>query len=123
MHMTIATKIIAGAKTSKTKRNFWTAVRKSGYIKVINFLSSAFISNPVNKLEIEDTTRSTFYQTTTYSGDAFDERSMKIEVPPHQGSRSAMGQFKVVMHAASSGHWKKENLKVNWILLFPKTTV
>ena len=90
---------------------------------MINFLSSAFISNPVNKLGIEDTQRSTFYQTTTYSGDAFDERSMKIEVPPHQGSRSAMGQFKVVMHAASSGHWKKENLKVNWILLFPKTTV
>ena len=58
-----------------------------------------------------------------FSGDTFDERSIKIEVPPHQGSRSAMGQFKVVMHAASSGHWKKKNLKVNWILLFPKTTV
>ena len=95
--------------------------KETGHIKVINFFFSAFISNPVSTLEIEDsnkTRRSAFFQTTTFSGDAFDERSIKIEVPPHQGSRSAMGQFKVVMHAASSGQWKETNLKVNWMLVF-----
>jgi hypothetical protein len=62
----------------------------------------------VHKLEIEDSRGSTFYQTTTFSGDTFDERSIKIEVPPHQGSTSAFDQFTVVMHAAPIGYWHED---------------
>ena len=53
----------------------------------------------------------------TYSGDAFDEKSIKIEVPPHQGGDIAFDQLTVVMHAASFGYWHHRSLKVNLVLL------
>ena len=56
--------------------------------------------------------RSVMTQTTTYSRDKFDEKSFKIEVPPHQGN----DELTVVMHAASNGYWHTgiglSNLKV-----------
>ena len=56
--------------------------------------------------------RSVVTQTTTFSGDKFDEKSFKIEVPPHQGNDG----LTVVMHAASNGYWHTgiglSNLKV-----------
>ena len=54
--------------------------------------------------------RSVMTQTTTYSRDKFDEKSFKIEVPPHQGN----DELTVVMHAASNGYWHLSNLKVRW---------
>jgi len=72
---------------------------------VINSPFSVFITDPVHRLQLEDSRGSAFYQTTTYSGAIFDERSFKIEVPPHRGSRSAFDQFTVVMHASSHGYW------------------
>jgi len=62
--------------------------------------------------------RSVMTQTTTYSRDKFDEKSFKIEVPPHQGNDG----LTVVMHAASNGYWHTgiglSNLKDN--MLFKK---
>ena len=52
--------------------------------------------------------RSVVTQTTTFNGDKFDEKSFKIEVPPHQGN----DELTVVMHAASNGYWHLSNLKV-----------
>jgi len=58
--------------------------------------------------------RSVVTQTTTFSGDKFDEKSFKIEMPPHQGNDG----LTVVMHAASNGYWHLSNLKDN--MLFKK---
>ena len=52
--------------------------------------------------------RSVVTQTTTFSGDKFDEKSFKIEVPAHQGN----DELTVLMHAASNGYWHLSNLKV-----------
>ena len=54
----------------------------------------------------------------TYSGDKFDEKSIKIEVPPHQGEGIVSNQLTVVMHAATFGYWHYSILKVNSIVLF-----
>ena len=54
----------------------------------------------------------------TYSGDKFDEKSIKIEVPPHQGGKIVSNQLTVVMHAANFGYWHYSSLKVNSIKLF-----
>ena len=54
----------------------------------------------------------------TYSGDKFDEKSIKIEVPPHQGGKIVSNQLTVVMHAATFGYWHYSILKVNSIVLF-----
>ena len=59
-----------------------------------------------------------FNQTMTYSGDKFDEKSIKIEVPPHQGEGIVSNQLTVVMHAATFGYWHYSILKVNSIVLF-----
>ena len=59
-----------------------------------------------------------FNQTMTYSGDKFDEKSIKIEVPPHQGGGIVSNQLTVVMHAANFGYWHYSSLKVNSIKLF-----
>ena len=83
------------------------------------FFSSAFILDPVVPLEIEDSEGNVFTQRMTYSGKAFDEKSIKIEVPPHQGGETAFDQLTVVMHAATNGWWHLYSLKVNWIQLFP----
>ena len=75
--------------------------------------SSAFILDPDVPLQIEDSQGNVFTQTTTYSGKAFDEKSIKIEVPPHQGGSAAFDQLTVVMHAATNGYWHYYNLEVN----------
>ena len=54
--------------------------------------------------------RSVVTQTTTFSGNKFDEKSFKIEVPAHQGN----DELTVVIHAASNGYWHLSNLKVRW---------
>ena len=54
--------------------------------------------------------RSVVTQTTTFSGNKFDEKSFKIEMPAHQGN----DELTVVMHAASNGYWHLSNLKVRW---------
>ena len=99
---------------SLTKRNLWTAVRIKE-VRIIEFFSSssAFILDPVVPLEIEDSQGNVFTQTMTYSGEAFDEKSIKIEVPPHQGGETAFDQLTVVMHAATFGYWHYYSLKVN----------
>lgn len=79
---------------------------------------SAFILQPVVPLQIEDFQGNVFNQTMTYSGDKFDEKSIKIEVPPHQGGGIVSNQLTVVMHAANFGYWHYSSLKVNSIKLF-----
>ena len=69
--------------------------------------------DPVVPLEFEDSEGNVFTQTMTYSGEAFDEKSIKIEVPPHQGENAALDELTVVMHAATNGWWHYYNLKVN----------
>jgi len=71
-------------------------------------MDCAFKLEPVHRLQLEDSSQSAFNQTTTFSGDMFDEKSIKIEVPPHQGSRSAFDQFTVVMHSAPIGYWHED---------------
>ena len=78
--------------------------------------------DPVIPLQFEDSQGDVFTQTMTYSGEAFDEKSIKIEVPPHQGGNAAFDQLTVVMHAASNGWWHWYSLEVNWIFLFPTKT-
>ena len=97
---------------SRTKRNLWTAVKKQGRKSFLLF-SSAFILDPDVPLQIEDSEGNVFTQTMTYSGEAFDEKSIKIEVPAHQGGNTAFDQLTVVMHAASFGYWHHRSLKVN----------
>ena len=109
---TCATPTFAGAMRSQTKRNLWTAVRKKD-VRIIEFFSSAFILDPVVPLEIEDSQGNVFTQTMTYSGEAFDEKSINIKVPPHQGGETAFDQLTVVMHAATFGYWHYYSLKVN----------
>ena len=76
--------------------------------------------------KIESSTRSqggVFNQTTTYSGDEFEEKSFKIEVPAHQWGDTAFEQLTVVMHSAAIGFWHNDftyaeystPLKVNWV--------
>ena len=71
--------------------------------------------DPVVPLPIEDSQGNVFTQTMTYSGDAFDEKSIKIEVPPHLslGYNTYFDLLTVVMHAATNGYWHSYNLKVN----------
>ena len=64
-------------------------------------------------LEFEDSEGNVFTQRMTYSGTAFDEKSIKIEVPPHQGDNAAFEELTVVMHAATNGYWHNWYLKVN----------
>ena len=71
--------------------------------------------DPDVPLQIEDSQGNVFTQTMTYSGEAFDEKSIKLEVPPHQGGETAFDQLTVVMHAAANGWWHYHSLKVNWI--------
>ena len=68
--------------------------------------------DPVVPLPIEDSRGNVFTQTMTYSGEAFDEKSIKIEVPPHQGGSAAFDQLTVVMHAATNGYWHYYSLEV-----------
>ena len=56
--------------------------------------------------------RSVVPQTTTFSGDKFDEKSIKIEVPPHQGGETTFERLTVVMHATTFGYWHYYSLKV-----------
>ena len=63
-------------------------------------------------LQFEDSQENVFTQTMTYSGEAFDEKSIKIEVPPHQGGSAAFDQLTVVMHAATNGYWHYYSLEV-----------
>ena len=97
---------------SLTKRNLWTAVKRLEETEIINFFSSAFILDPVVPLPFEDSHGNVFIQTMTYSGEAFDEKSIKIEVPPHQGGSAAFDQLTVVMHAATNGYWHYYSLEV-----------
>ena len=98
---------------SLTKRNLWTAVKKQGTNKMSQFFFSAFILDPDVPLQIEDSQGNVFSQTMTYSGKAFDEKSIKIEVPPHQGGETVFDQLTVVMHAYTNGWWHWYSLKVN----------
>ena len=97
------------------KKTLLDCGKETGHIKAINVFSSAFIREPAHQLQLEDSRQSAFNQTTTYSGDTFEERSIKIEVPPHQRGRSAFDQLTVVMHSVASGEWHDTRLKVNWI--------
>ena len=76
------------------------------------YSSSAFIAEPRVDLQIEDSDGNVFSQRMTYSGDKFDEKSIKIEVPPHQGGETAFDRLTVVMHAATNGYWHTYRLKV-----------
>ena len=80
---------------------------------MIQFFSSAFILEPRVPLQIEDSQGKVFNQTMTYSGEEFNEKSIKIEVPPHQGGETAFDQLTVVMHAATFGYWHHPSLKVS----------
>ena len=75
--------IFAGATTSLTGILFWTAVRKI-QINIINCPSSAFGPERDIPLQIEDSEGNVFTQRMTWSGDRFNERSIKVEVPPTQ---------------------------------------
>ena len=83
---------------------------------ILQFSSSAFILEPNVRLQIEDSQGNVFNQTMTYSGDEFDEKSIKIEVPPHQGGDAVFDQLTVVMHAATFGYWHHSSLKVIQII-------
>ena len=48
----------------------------------------------------------------TYSGQKYDAKSLRIDVPQHQGGETTVGQLTVVMHAASFGYWHYYSLKV-----------
>ena len=78
------------------------------------FFSSlpAFILDPEEQLMIVDSAGDVFTQTITYSGDQYNARSLKLEVPQHQGGETAFDQLTVVMHAARSGPWHQYGLKV-----------
>ena len=52
-----------------------------------NFFFPAFILEPEANIQIEDSLGNVFNQTLTYSGDAFDEKSLKLNVPPHRGKQ------------------------------------
>ena len=112
----------AGAKTSTTEITFKTAVRKLD-IKGIKNFSSVFKVDPVRQLEIENSEGGVFNQITTYSGNQFEEKSFKVEVPAHQWGDTAFEQLTVVMHSAAIGFWHNDftyaeystPLKVNWI--------
>ena len=94
---------------------------EKGYIHtaILQFFSTAFILEPDVPLRIEDSQGNVFNQTMTYSGDEFDEKSIKIEVPPHQGGDTVFDRLTVVMHAATFGYWHHSSLKVSWIKVFP----
>ena len=76
------------------------------------YSSSAFITEPRVQLQFEDSEGKVLNQSMTYSGDTFDEKSIKIEVPPHQGGETAFDRLTVVMHAATNGYWHTYRLKV-----------
>ena len=76
------------------------------------YSSSAFIAEPSIDLQIEDSEGHVFSQRMTYSGDKFDEKSIKIEVLPHQGGETTFDRLTVVMHATTFGYWHYYSLKV-----------
>ena len=78
------------------------------------YSSSAFITEPRVQLQFEDSEGKVLNQSMTYSGDTFDEKSIKIEVPPHQGGGIAFDRLTVVMHATTFGYWHYHNLKVTY---------
>ena len=88
--------------------------KSQGCEKSRYYSSSAFIAEPRVDLQIEDSDGNVFSQRMTYSGDKFDEKSIKIEVPPHQGGETAFDRLTVVMHATTFGYWHYHNLKVTY---------
>jgi len=79
-------------------------------------MDCAFIAEPSIDLQIEDSEGHVFNQRMTYSGDKFDEKSIKIEVPPHQGGETTFDRLTVVMHATTFGYWHYYSLKDNMLL-------
>ena len=78
-----------------------------------NFFFPAFILEPEANIQIEDSLGNVFNQTLTYSGDEFDEKSLKLSVPPHRGEAVSFDRLIVVMHAATFGYWHHPSLKVS----------
>ena len=96
-----------------TKKSSWTAVKKKNFSTQLSIVSlPAFILNPRVGLGIADSAGDVFTQTMTYSGDQYNARSLKLEVPQHQGGETAFDQLAVVMHAATNGYWHYSSLKV-----------
>ena len=77
------------------------------------FFLPAFILEPEADIQIEDSLGNVFNQTLTYSGDEFDEKSLKLNVPPHRGEAVSFDRLTVVMHAATFGYWHHPSLKVS----------